>query len=465
MPPFASGSRWYSMSNANTAGSAKQHWPYDRPPTIKDLRTRTCWICLGESTPLTSRPKTRQGWIHACSCSLVAHESCLLAWIASAESASHSSPSKASRCPQCNTKYIIRSRKPLLLRILNRAYHYATVGYRAITVCAVISGAFHFYFGRELADIAWHTTDFLSVPLILLSSHTSVLNTILPFLPVLYMPASMLFPGGHGSLFPPPLTDAVNYPPSPALTLFMAPYIGMAYHFASNKVVSWISRKTPGGPHSYTRRNLVVHINRVAEEPDQNVLPNDLAPGIDNDGEEPDNFVPNNDEPPAAAVPADDPEPAGVNVIHLTEGYVLRLIVSTLLAPFVAPVCGELLKRLSKHSAVLRTVLGIDAARGIGKIGLRSNVTALSGPLAFLMPVGLQYDGRIEDMDPVWWRNALGLSLFVLISDATTMLHLWLALRERRSRTIMSRNFSGVDYSGLDLIVEDEESGNQGVAE
>jgi len=376
----------------------------------------------------------------------------------------------------------------LLLRILNRAYHYATVGYRAITVCAVISGvtvtltaygafalrsflgpqAFHFYFGRELADIAWHTTDFLSVPLILLSSHTNVLNTILPFLPVLYMPSSMLFPGGKGSLFPPPLTDAVNYPPSPALTLFLAPYIGMAYHFASNKVVSWISRKTPGGSHSYTRRNLIVHINRVAEEPDQNVLPNDLAPGIDNDGEEPDNFVPNNDEPPAAAaVPADgnDPEPAGVNVIHLTEGYVLRLIVSTLLAPFVAPVCGELLKRLSKHSAVLRTVLGIDAARGIGKIGLRANLTALSGPMAFLMPVSLQYDGRVEDMDPIWWRNALGLSLFVLISDATTMLHLWLALRERRSRTIMSRNFSGVDYSGLDLIVEDEESGNQGVME
>jgi hypothetical protein len=45
------------------------------------------------------------------------------------------------------------------------------------------------------------------------------------------------------------------------------------------------------------------------------------------------------------------------------------------------------------------------------------------------------------------------------------MLHLWLALRERRSRTIMSRNFRGVDYSGLDLIVEDEESGNQGVTE
>jgi len=363
--------------------------------------------------------------------------------------------------------------------MLNRAYHFATGGYRIISTCAIISGvavsltsygafalrsflgpqAFHYYFGHELADMAWHATDFLSVPLLLISSQTTFLASIIPFAPAFYMPANMLFPRGDSSFLPPPLAEPVSFPPSPGLTLFMMPYVTIAYQIASSKIISWISRKTPGNPISYSRRNLIVHINRVAQEPDQNVLPNDLVLGIDNDEEGnagPVNIAPNDNEIAVAPADNNDPGPGVVNVIHLTEGYVLRVMVSTLLSPFISPACGAVLKSISKHSSVLRTVLGIDAARGIGKLGIRSRLVTHGATLGFLAPVSLQYDVGIEDMDPVWWRNALGLSLFLLLSDATTMLHLWLALRERRSRTIMSRNFRGVDYSGLDLIVENE---------
>lgn len=179
-------------------------------------------------------------------------------------------------------------------------------------------------------------------------------------------------------------------------------------HIASSKIISWISRKTPGSSISYSRRNLIVHINRVAQEPDQNVLPNDLVLGIDNDeegNEGPVNIAPNDNEIAVAPADNNDPGPGAVNVIHLTEGYVLRVMVSTLLSPFISPACGAVLKSISKHSSVLRTVLGIDAARGIGKLGIRSRLVAHGATLGFLAPVSLQYDVGIEDMDPVWYVN------------------------------------------------------------
>jgi hypothetical protein len=69
--------------------------------------------------PITS-PKRK--WIHPCKCTLIAHESCLLTWIQSAE-ASTSRSRNAKKCPQCGTHYEIISDlgglKGLVLRMLD----------------------------------------------------------------------------------------------------------------------------------------------------------------------------------------------------------------------------------------------------------------------------------------------------------------------------------------------------------
>lgn len=57
-------------------------------------------------------------WVHPCNCTLVAHESCLLSWIQSAQQDSKRSLN-ALKCPQCGAAYELESDNPLALRILN----------------------------------------------------------------------------------------------------------------------------------------------------------------------------------------------------------------------------------------------------------------------------------------------------------------------------------------------------------
>lgn len=57
-------------------------------------------------------------WVHPCNCTLIAHESCLLSWIQSAQQ-DPSRSGNALKCPQCGAIYEIESDNPLALRILN----------------------------------------------------------------------------------------------------------------------------------------------------------------------------------------------------------------------------------------------------------------------------------------------------------------------------------------------------------
>jgi len=54
--------------------------------------------------------------------------------------------------------------------------------------------------------------------------------------------------------------------------------------------------------------------------------------------------------------------------------------------------------------------------------------------------------------DPVWWRNALGLGMFIMMKDGLKMLHLWLAKRELADRHIKNKSFAGIDLTELDLV-------------
>lgn len=51
-----------------------------RKPTSSNVEERRCWICFGDSSDSQG-----QHWVKACQCSLEAHESCLLDWIAESQ--------------------------------------------------------------------------------------------------------------------------------------------------------------------------------------------------------------------------------------------------------------------------------------------------------------------------------------------------------------------------------------------
>ncbi|KAH6718776.1 hypothetical protein BKA61DRAFT_731332 [Leptodontidium sp. MPI-SDFR-AT-0119] len=76
--------------------------------------SRRCWICQQDDTD--DRPEDSE-WRKPCPCSLTAHESCLLEWIADQESPKSGDlvPSSTIVCPQCKTDFNIqRPRAPLV---------------------------------------------------------------------------------------------------------------------------------------------------------------------------------------------------------------------------------------------------------------------------------------------------------------------------------------------------------------
>ena len=69
-----------------------------------------------QSPPAPGTPP--RAWTHPCTCTLIAHESCLLRWIQSSQS-TRSRASNALKCPQCGTAYELTSSNPWLLRWLD----------------------------------------------------------------------------------------------------------------------------------------------------------------------------------------------------------------------------------------------------------------------------------------------------------------------------------------------------------
>jgi hypothetical protein len=101
-------------------------------PTINDLRTKHCYICL--ETEQEPNPSTT--WTHPCKCTLIAHESCLLSWIQSAQSQNQN----PLQCPQCKTPYQLESDVGGLLKIIAKGLEKGNriAGYGGLVFLAVV---------------------------------------------------------------------------------------------------------------------------------------------------------------------------------------------------------------------------------------------------------------------------------------------------------------------------------------
>lgn len=91
--------------------------PTPSPPTCPEVRT--CWICQQDDTDDTD-PQTV--WRTPCPCSLTAHDSCLLEWIANEEAPKPGeiAHNHQIKCPQC--QHIIKIQRPrdLLVAVVDR---------------------------------------------------------------------------------------------------------------------------------------------------------------------------------------------------------------------------------------------------------------------------------------------------------------------------------------------------------
>lgn len=101
-------------------------------PTEDD--SRRCWVCYStEAEDLASpQPHALGEWKSPCRCSLVAHEKCLLNWIA----AEYAKGGKAKiECPQCKHKIKFKQERSVALEVIDGAVRMANATVPLIILC------------------------------------------------------------------------------------------------------------------------------------------------------------------------------------------------------------------------------------------------------------------------------------------------------------------------------------------
>ncbi|KIK96311.1 hypothetical protein PAXRUDRAFT_826109 [Paxillus rubicundulus Ve08.2h10] len=274
--------------------------PQQRVPTIDDLKVKLCYICREEER-FDAPEYPLRAWSHPCTCTLIAHESCLLRWIQSSQ-ATRSRASNALKCPQCGTAYQLTSYNPWLLRWLdvgNKGLSMVgrVVSLGSLTVVVVSLGtgmyilstaygayALREFLGDEMFELLltddpsnwpWHS--FINLPLIplaLIISRLPLRSSVSPLVPLLLAwPTSRPVAGKSFDrivLSPGPSTAAASsgiinqiqargqgsndlfsllprWPPPPLiLGLFIFPIVREAYKRLLSQVSKWVLDSTPG---------------------------------------------------------------------------------------------------------------------------------------------------------------------------------------------------------------------------
>lgn len=156
--------------------------------------------------------------------------------------------------------------------------------------------------------------------------------------------------------------------------------------------------------------------------------------------------------------------------IYVTPQSVGRLCLGALSTPLIANIMGKLLAKLAGWIFWLRRLLGMQIKPAVKSFGLSmaafDHPSSSRSPLARLLSSGSTHlEDTVEeermlfttydDLDPVWFRNALGAGLFIVAKDALQLSFRYLRLNHARQgsrRTkIMDRPFEGTMVDELDL--------------
>ncbi|KAJ3574854.1 hypothetical protein NP233_g1491 [Leucocoprinus birnbaumii] len=499
----------------------------ERVPTVNDLRVKLCYICREEEPYDTAHEGPARAWTHPCNCTLIAHESCLLDWIQSAQGGSQERAQNALKCPQCGTNYELESKKSLALDVLstvNRILQKTGGAFTLVSAAGIIgvmgSGVYitltaygawavRQFVGKEMFDMLltddpsnWPWTAFLNLPLLpisLVSSRLSTSPTILPML----LPIVLVWPPhpvAHQWMHHEPWHKRDRphsprlrgWPPSPVIfSMIIAPIVKMLYRKLVHRIAFHIFGANLSDAGRSSRLGLYLRegpfLIRFRANVDARPLADDEAIAAAMDGQLDHDHIdgipnanPNAGAAPNAAAANDRPQdPNAANLVaaeRLIErgaSSLGRRVGGALLIPYISNMMGTLLFRISKHSHILREFLGIKQHRRLLN-GLPPSVYAypqvgpgFDNPVAVTVGDGLRRFGNLlkfafgnlwggtkawAELDPVWWRNTIGLGLFVVARDCLYLTHLWLAKREIESRKVKTRDFSGVDIKELDLV-------------
>ncbi|KAL7411675.1 hypothetical protein BDY24DRAFT_395685 [Mrakia frigida] len=400
---------------------------------------QSCWVCLEDEADVDSVGKA---WAHPCHCSLVAHEKCLLVWIASQEQA-QLKPGPIS-CPQCKEPYTIYEESSLPLEIFNMGDEIIGRGCAALILTGIASSfiftsgvlgysSLRCYLGKRATTLvlgnsvrSWPIWALVAVPLLPYAQITSAfssdilsverftfLESGLILLPIFFLPrapANPLVPAW--SLSNPRLFSlAWTFPPGPGLTLALLPALNVVYLNLKRRVqrsvllgtglfAPWSNSSSSDGGRRGGQFNLGgddqifgVRLNIEIED----AHPNNPPPAVE--------LAP----PPAPPALADE-------ALYLTRHSLTRLACGALLSPALSALAGwGLEKAARKWSPGLGRFLGLKGLPPVyGKQGGGGWWMGTAGAGGW----GGGARGREEgELDPVWWRNAVGGCALVLVKE------------------------------------------------
>ncbi|KAJ6463500.1 hypothetical protein C8R45DRAFT_521685 [Mycena sanguinolenta] len=455
----------------------------DRPPTLADLRVKLCYICREEEQEATVPPKA---WVHPCSCTLVAHESCLLEWIKSSEGTGRES--SARQCPQCKTHYEVESNNPIVLKFLrtiDKTLARADIGFylaglyfvvRAVYRAHISYGAWALrkYIGDEMFELLLGGDDRSKWPLIakfnivlipagLVLSRLGLNYTISALLAT--WPTFAFLPSSHwDDAAQPALLElkpgaALPWPPSPLVFGFVVlPITRRLYNHYFTKFSRWVLDLGPAPPRARNNPGIRGFLQRFLDDMERAADVRAAAEAANVGGNAAGNANRNNGGDAAA-----NPEE---RVVALDMRRAGSIIGGALLVPLISSIMGSLLHRLSKNFELLKRVLAVRPAwKGFlpppplrrytaKEIWRRASAAEEDAGRTFKFVLRAVWGDirKLDECDPVWWRNSLGLGIFVVAKDFLQLLHLWLSKRELATRRVKSRDFSGVDPRELDLL-------------
>jgi hypothetical protein len=231
-----------------------------------------------------------------------------------------------------------------------------------------------------------------------------------------------------------PLASAPLWPPSPTLICLLSPAICAAYRAARTRLVRYVA--DGGGPPPLpaavqrfldafgggdAQINIVMHrgAGGAPAEPQDREDGGGGGGGVGADG--------------------DPPE----RMIRITGAGFGRLLGGALATPYIASVFGSALLRLSYRSRVLRLLLAarpdvprtaytwdLGPDRDHGLVGVLDRAAAREGLPPLGLPGALRVFFRLVtfghrawlEADPVWWRNTLGLGIFIVVRRAVCCL-------------------------------------------
>ncbi|KAF7725830.1 hypothetical protein EC973_009254 [Apophysomyces ossiformis] len=230
-------------SRTTTAGNRTVQQTTSQPRT--EHEPRRCWICFGEDGDSDGR------WIKPCACSLVAHEHCLLDWIAENQKGS---PTKKVNCPQCASRYYVSEKTSLVVLLfglvdglVHAAAPYVTLlGLGcSVLITSTTYGAFSVltFFGAKDGErligrpASWTWRTWISLPLIpaaLITSRSRWADGALPFASVVILRLT-----GRSPSHLPQLT----WPLSPEAALGLLPWIRLLYNNLYSLIQRYLSRR------------------------------------------------------------------------------------------------------------------------------------------------------------------------------------------------------------------------------